>query len=147
MEILLRKDIENLGQAGDIIAVADGYARNYLFPRKLASPVTDENLRTLDAEKRRGEREAEREHLSLVEYGKTLETVSCTVAAQATDSGHLFGSVTGAQIAQALAAEGHEIDEKMVHLEHPIKETGVYAVEIHLAPDVIATTRMWVVAD
>ncbi len=147
MEILLRKDIDNLGQTGDIVQVADGYARNFLFPRKFASPVTTENLRTLDAEKRRAQREADRRHQALVQAGRKLETVSCTVTAQATDSGHLFGSVTAAQIAEALAEEGYTIDEKTVHLEQPIKETGVYAVEIHLAPDVIATTRVWVVAD
>lgn len=147
MEILLRKNIETLGEAGDIVQVADGYARNYLFPRKLASPVTSENLRTLEAEKRRAQREAERRHQALVAFGKQLENVSCTVVAQATDSGHLFGSVSAAQIAQALGVEGHEVDEKAIYLDQPIKETGVYAVEIHLAADVIATTRVWVVAD
>jgi len=147
MEILLRKTVESLGQAGDIVKVADGYARNYLFPHKLATPVTDDNLRAIDAEKRRAQREAARKHVQLVEYGKKLDSVSCTVTAQATDTGHLFGSVTTAQIAEALAAEGHAIDEKMVQLEHPIKETGVYAIAIHLAPDVIATARVWVVAD
>ena len=147
MEILLRKDIDKLGQAGDIVQVADGYARNYLFPHRLASPVTAENLRTLDAEKRRAQREADRKHQALVAYAKKLETVSCTVVAQATDSGHLFGSVGPAQVSQALAEEGHEIDERAVHLETPIKETGVYAIELHLAPDVTATTRVWVVTD
>ena len=79
MEILLRKDIDNLGQTGDIVQVADGYARNFLFPRKFASPVTTENLRTLDAEKRRAQREADRRHQALVQAGRKLETVSCTV--------------------------------------------------------------------
>ena len=147
MEILLRKHIDKLGEAGEIVNVADGYARNYLFPRKLATAVTDENLRTLDAEKRRAEREAERRHQALVAYARRLDSVSCTVTAQATDGGHLFGSVASAQIAEALAQEGYEVDEKAVHLEAAIKETGVYAIEIHLAPDVTATTRVWVVAD
>jgi len=147
MEILLRKNIDNLGDAGDIVHVADGYARNYLFPRHLATPVTTENLQRLDAEKRRAEREAERHHQALVGYAKKLESVSCTVTAQATDSGHLFGSVGAPQIAEALRAEGHEVDEKAIHIEEPLRETGVYAIEIRLAPDVTATTRVWVVAD
>ena len=147
MEVLLRRRIETLGEAGEIVQVAKGYARNYLFPHKLATPVTDENLRGLEAEKRRAKREAARRLQALVGFAKKLDISSCTVVAQATDSGHLFGSVTGAQIASALAAEGFEIDEKTIHLEDPIKETGVYAVEIHLAPDVIATARVWVVAD
>ena len=147
MEILLRKDIERLGQAGEIVNVADGYARNYLFPRKFASPVTQESLSSLDAEKRRAEREAERHRQSLIDLGKKLDTASCTVSAQATDGGHLFGSVASEHIARALLDEGFDIDEKLVHLESPIKETGVYAIEIHLAPDIIATARVWVVAD
>jgi len=147
MEILLRKDIDRLGKAGDIVNVSNGYARNYLLPHKFASPVTDENLRSLDAEKRRAERDAEKHHQTLVELGKKLDTVSCSVTAQATDGGHLFGSVSTAQVTQALAAEGYEVDEKSIVLETPIKETGVYAIQIHLAPDIIATTRVWVVAD
>jgi len=147
MEILLRKDIEKLGRAGEIINVADGYARNYLFPRRLATPVTQENLQRLEAEKRRAEREAERHRQALKDFAGRLEDTSCTIAAQATDSGHLFGSVAEAEIAAALREEGFEIDERAVHIEHPIKETGVYAIEIHLAPDIGATTRVWVVAD
>ena len=92
-------------------------------------------------------RDADRKHQSLVAFAKRLDSVSCSVTAQATDAGHLFGSVGPAQIVEALAQEGHEIAEAMVHLEEPIKETGVYAIEMHLAPDVIATTRLWVVAD
>jgi large subunit ribosomal protein L9 len=147
MEVLLRKAIDKLGEAGDIVQVAKGYARNYLFPHKLATPVTDDNLRSLEAEKRKAQREAERHHEALVAFARKLDSASCTVTAQATDSGHLFGSVSAAQIVEALAAEGFTVDEKTVHLEQPIKETGVYAVEIHLAPDVIATARVWVVAD
>jgi large subunit ribosomal protein L9 len=147
MEILLRKDVEKLGRAGDILTVADGYARNYLFPHRIATPVTEENLRRLDADRRRAEREAEKQHKALVELGKRLETVSCTIAAQATDSGTLFGSVAASHIAATLREEGFEIDEHTIRLEHPIKETGVYAIEIQLAPDILATTRVWVVAD
>jgi len=147
MEILLRKDVEKLGKAGDILNVADGYARNYLFPRRIATPVTDDNLRSLDADRRRAEREAQKERLALIEVGKRLENVSCTIAAQATESGTLFGSVGAPHIAEALRREGFKIDDDAVRLEHPVKETGVYAIEIQLAPDIVATTRVWVVAD
>ena len=147
MEILLRKDIEKLGKAGDILEVADGYARNYLLPRKLASLVTQENLQRLDAEKRHAERDAEKQRQALREFAKQLEAASCTITAQATEGGHLFGSVAAAQVVEALRRENLEVDEKAVQLEHPIKETGVYAVQIALAPDIVATTRVWVVAD
>lgn len=147
MEILLRKPVEKLGEAGDIVIVASGYARNYLFPRKLATPVTAENLHRLDAEKRRVQREAERHHQALLGLAARLEGTSCTITAQAAESGTLFGSVAAAQIVQALAQEGFEVDERAIQLDEPIKETGVYAVNIVLAPDVAATTRVWVVAD
>ncbi len=147
MEILLRKDHEPLGKAGDIVTVVPGYARNYLFPRKIATPVTDDNLKQLEAEKRRAQREAEKRRQALVEAGKRLDAVSCTIAAQATEAGTLFGSVSAAQIAAALRHEGFEVADEAVRLEHPIKETGVYAVEVQLAPDVVSTTRIWVVAD
>ena len=147
MEILLRKDVEKLGKAGETVNVAAGYARNYLFPRKIATAVTEENLRYLDTEKRRAEREAEKRHQALVEHAKRLDSVSCTIPAQATEGGTLFGSVTAAMVAEALRREGFEIPEEAVRLEHPIKETGVYAIEVQLAPDIISTTRVWVVAD
>jgi large subunit ribosomal protein L9 len=147
MEILLRKDVEKLGKAGDIVTVADGYARNFLFPHHLAAEVTSENLRRLSDDTRRAERDAERHREVLREVAKRIEATSCTIAAQATDSGTLFGSVAAAHVAQALRQEGFEIDEKAVRLEQPVKETGVYAIEIQLAPDITATTRVWVVAD
>ena len=147
MEILLRKDVEKLGSAGEIVNVTAGYARNYLFPRKIATPVTDENLRHLELEKRRARREADQRHQALVEHAKRLDNVSCTISAQATEGGTLFGSVTAAQIAEALGREGFQVPEEAIRLEHPIKETGVYAIEVQLAPDIISTTRVWVVAD
>jgi len=147
MQILLRKDHETLGKAGEVVNVSTGFARNYLFPRKIATPVTADNLQRLEAEKRRAQREAEKQHQAIVEAGKRLESVSCTIAAQATETGTLFGSVGAAQIVAALRQEGFEVPEDAVRLEHPIKETGVYAIEIQLAPDVVAATRIWVVAD
>ncbi len=147
MQILLRKDHESLGKAGEVVTVSTGFARNYLFPRKIATPVTADNLQRLEAEKRRAQREAEKQHQAIVETGRRLESLSCTIAAQATDTGTLFGSVGPAQIVAALRQEGFEVPEDAVRLEHPIKETGVYAIEIQLAPDVVATTRIWVVAD
>ena len=147
MEILLRKDVEKLGKAGEIVNVADGYARNYLFPHRVATPVTRENLMRLEIEKHRAEREARKRRQALIQLGKRLETVSCTIAAQATDSGTLFGSVAAPQIAAALRQDGFDISEEAVRLQHPIKETGVYAIEVHLAPEIVAVTRVWVVAD
>jgi len=147
MEILLRKNVEKLGKAGEVVNVSTGYARNYLFPRKIASEVTQDNLRHLESEQRRVERDASRQRQEQVALVDLLEATSCTIAAQATESGTLFGSVTAQQVVDALKTEGYVIEERAVHLDQPIKETGVYAVEIHLAADIVATTRVWVVAD
>ena len=146
MEILLRRDVEHLGKAGERVEVASGYARNYLFPRKLATPITAENLRRLDDETRQAEREAAKEHGRLVALAARLESTSCTIAVQATDTGTLFGSVAPAQIGEALRAETFKVDDKAIQLDDPIKETGIYAIKVQLAPDVVATTRIWVVA-
>ncbi|HRR83195.1 MAG TPA: 50S ribosomal protein L9, partial [Planctomycetota bacterium] len=81
MQILLRKDHESLGKAGEVVNVSTGFARNYLFPRKIATPVTADNLQRLEAEKRRAQREAEKRHQAIVEAGKRLEAISCTIAA------------------------------------------------------------------
>jgi len=147
MQVLLRKDHESLGKAGEIVTVAEGFARNYLLPRRIASPVTRENLQRIEFEKRRAAREAEKRRQALIELGKKLEAASCTIPAQATEAGTLFGSVAAAEIVAALRQEGIEVSEEAIQLEHPLKETGVYAVQVQLAPDIVATTRVWVVAD
>ncbi len=147
MEVLLHKDVEKLGKAGDIVDVAPGYARNYLFPRRIATVVTKENLMRLEFEKRRAEREAQRRREALMKLAQELQSVSLTIPAQASESGTLFGSVGEAQIAAALREEGYEVEQGAIKLDQHIKETGVYAVDVELAPDITATIRVWVVAD
>lgn len=147
MEVLLHKDVEKLGKAGEIVEVARGYARNYLFPHRIASAVTQENLMLLEFEKRRARREAQRQRQALLDLAQKLQSVSCTIAAQASESGTLFGSVAEPQIAAALREEGYQVGDDAIGLEKHIKETGVYAVEVELAPEITATIRVWVVAD
>ena len=147
MEVLLLEDVERLGKKGDVVKVAPGYARNYLLPRKLAVLSTPENLRAIEAERRRAEkREAER-RAALRDLAARLEGTSVTIAARAGEGGHLFGSVGAAQIAAAFQAEGYEVSEDMVHLEAPFRELGVYSVELRLAAEINCTTRVWVVAE
>jgi len=147
MEVLLHKDVEKLGKAGDVVEVAPGYARNYLFPRRIASVVTKENLMRLEFEKRRARREAQRRREALLKLAQRLQSASATIPAQASDSGTLFGSVAEPQIAAALREEGYDVQPEAIRLGKHIKETGVYAVDIELAPEITATVRVWVVAD
>ena len=139
MEVLLRKDVEQLGRMGDLVKVADGYARNYLLPRMLAVSVTPDNVQEVDKAR---QARVQREHEELARVGRQAEMLDgflCYIAARATGKGHLFGSVGAPQIVEHLAQSGFEgIRPTAVSLERPIQELGDYEVEIMLHPDVRA---------
>lgn len=147
MEVLLWKDIDKLGKRGEVVKVKPGFARNYLLPRKLASVPNAQNLKALEYDKRR---EVKRQEVLRAEAGtiaKKLEKVQITLEVAANEEGVLFGAVSQQMIADALKPSGYEIEPKMVELpagEH-LKELGVYSVDIRLAPEVVATCRVWVV--
>ena len=147
MKVLLREEIEALGQRGEIVDVADGYARNYLLPRRLAVPATTASFRQLEMERARIARLSEREKQERSAIQTRLETTSCTLVAAASPDGHLYGSVGPRQIAAALADEGFDVDEHCVQLDEPLKEIGVYIVDLRLDKDTVARTRMWIMAE
>ncbi len=147
MKVLLRETVEKLGERGEIVDVAPGHARNYLIPRRLAVPATEANFRQLEIEKARIARLIAKEQAEREAARQRLEAASCTVVAAASPEGHLYGSVGPQQIAEVLQAEGFEIEPARVRLEEPLKEVGVYLVEIDLAPGVAASTRVWIVAE
>jgi large subunit ribosomal protein L9 len=132
-QAVLLSDVENLGQAGEAVDVSPGYLRNYLVPRKLAQPAT---AASLEEAKRRQEREAEAQRQAVEKAGETealLAKTVLTITHRAGEDGKLFGSVTAAEIADAIqAARGLKIDRKKVKLADPIRETGTYMVEIDL---------------
>lgn len=147
MEVILRKPVARLGQAGDIVKVKDGYARNYLIPRGLAYLATDENKRRVASEaKRRAERLAA-DRASAEELAARLATVELHFRAKTGEGDRLFGSVTSGDIAEQLAALGIPVDRRAVELEAPIKAIGVYKVPVRLYTDVHAEVRVWVVKD
>src|SRR5690349_9032007 len=145
MKLLLLKDVDGLGKPGDLVNVSPGYARNFLFPRNLAAEPTPQALRRVEAEKRRGEREV----VKLKEEGeavaKSLENCSVNITAKAGEGGHLFGSVSAADIAKALAGDGRKVDEKWLVLDRPIKELGIYDVPVVVHGASRATIKVWVV--
>ena len=147
MKVLLRDKVEKLGERGEIVEVADGYARNFLLPRSLAMPATAANYRQLEIEKGRIAKLAQREQVEREDTRKRLESSSSTIVAPASPEGHLYGSVGAREIAEVLNRDGFKIDAKHVNLDEPLKEIGVYVVEIELAPDAVAKTRMWIVAE
>jgi len=148
MKVLLRKDIEKVGQRGEIVEVADGYARNYLLPQQLAAKATAENVRRLEAEHREIERQVEAERDQLKELAARLETVSCTLTVAANETGTLYAAVSAEDIAKALQeSESIELKPESLVLEEPIKEVGVYTMPVRLLSDVETTLRVWIVAE
>ena len=147
MQILLRKDIEGLGHIGDVVDVKPGYGRNYLLPRQFAVAVTPGNIRRVEGEKKKAEEERKVLDQELDGMAARLKEVSITIPAKANEEGHLFGSVTAAQIAGLLQAEGYKIEEKMIQLTEPVKELGVVEIPILLKPDLPTSCKIWVVAE
>ena len=144
-EIVLMQDVQGLGAQGDIMKVSPGYARNFLFPRKLAAPATPRHIKALEIEKKKKEAEARRELDKLRLDSEALSKASCTIPMQAGEDGKLFGSVTSQHIAEALEKGGFAVDKKQVELPEPLKELGVFNVPIRLHQEVIATVKVWIV--
>lgn len=144
-EIILMQDVPGLGAQGDVVKASEGYARNYLFPQKLAAPSTPKYVRMLELEKKRKEAEARRALEQLRQEAEKLSQASCTIAVEAGEDGKLFGSVTAQDIADGLAQSGFTIDKKKINLAEPIKELGVYSVELQLYSDITASIKVWVV--
>jgi large subunit ribosomal protein L9 len=144
MEVLLMVDIKDVGAEGQVVAVADGYARNYLFPRKLAEPVTNAaRARLAKLQKQReAERQAAAEKVRFV--ADKLAGVSCTIPAKTSENEKLYGSVTAAEISENLKTQGFEIDRDAILLEEPIKTLGVYTVDVRLSDDVKVPIKVWV---
>jgi len=138
MELILRDDVKDLGRAGDKVTVAEGYGRNYLLPKKFAILATAENLKRLEQELN-GKKGRERRVLRDAEYlAERLASKPLVITAKVGDAGKLFGSVTAADIEQALAERGLEVEKRKIELEEPIKMTGSYTVTVKLPSEVTA---------
>lgn len=144
-QIILTAPVENLGAEGDTIAVADGYARNFLFPKGLAMPATASNLRRVESlrKKREASLAAQLEDAKAILTKLTKQ--SYTIAAAAGADGKLYGSVTSADISEALKKEGIEVDRRKIVIEHAIRELGVYDVDVKLHSEVVTKVKIWVV--
>ena len=145
MQILLWQDVEKLGKRGDIVAVADGYARNYLLPRKMASRPTPQAHRDMELEKKRVVKRQAKLVEDLKTIAATVSRESVTIEVNTNEEGHLYGSVTPATIAEAYAPMGVKVDPSWIHLDDPIKSTGVYQVKIRIREDIETTAKVWVV--
>jgi len=145
VKVILIKDVPTLGAIGDEVQVKDGYARNYLFPHKLAIESNKGAVRVLEQKKHQKAREEKKFREESQALAEKIKNASCTISVAAGEEDKLFGSVTSEMIADALKADGIEVDKKKVVLDEPIKALGVYTVEIKLHPEVKAQARIWVV--
>jgi large subunit ribosomal protein L9 len=138
MEIILRERVEKLGTKGDIVRVSDGYARNFLFPKKLAVLATTTNIRQIEQEKAAAVRREAIEKQEAEELARQLAKVSLTLTRKAGESDVLYGSVTSMDIAEALAAKGFTLDRRKIELSEPIKSLGKVDVPIRLHREITA---------
>ncbi len=147
IEVLLMDQVEGLGIEGDIVKVADGYARNFLFPKGIASEVTEGKKRQI--EKKRLERLAllEKEKGAALELAKKIDETECTISVKVGDNGKMFGSVAIPAILEKLQEKGLEIDRTKVILTTPLHELGVFDVAIKLHADVTGTLKVWIVEE
>jgi large subunit ribosomal protein L9 len=146
-DVILREDVKSLGKAGELVRVKPGYARNFLLPRGLAFEATEGNKKRIAAETRaRGARD-QAERTEAERFAATLGAVALTLKGKAGEEGKLFGSITTQDIADALAAQGHQVDKRRIELEHPIKTVGHHTVAVRLHSEVHAEVRVSVVAE
>lgn len=145
MEVLLIDNVVNLGARGDVVNVKDGYARNYLLPRKLALPVTAGNKRQIELEKARAEKLRAKELADAHSLKEKLEQVALSVAKKAGENGHLFGSVTNAEVADLLRAQGFTLEKQSITVPH-VKAVGAFTVDIRLYSGVHAKLNLEVTA-
>ena len=147
MEVILREHVDNLGRRGDVVKVAEGYARNYLLPRKLALAVTEANKRQIDRERkivdaREAEEKAEAEALA-----QRITQLDIEIARRVGENQTLYGSVTSADISQALQVKGFDIEKRKIQLPEPLKALGESVVPVKVHRDVTAQVRVKVVAE
>ena len=145
MRVILKAEVPHLGDAGDIVKVAAGYGRNFLFPRGLAIPASEGSIKEVEHQQRLAAAIKRQQLDNAKELGKKLENSAVSIRREAGDDDKLFGSVTNRDIAEALAAEGIEIDRRTIQLDEPIRAIGLFTVGIRLHRDVQASVRVYVI--
>jgi large subunit ribosomal protein L9 len=147
MEVILKEDVATLGNRGEVVKVADGYARNYLLPRKLAMQATETNKAVIEQMKSSAARRSATEKAQAEELVTKLAPVVLSFTRKSGEAGHLFGSVTSADIAAGLAAQGFEIDRRKIQVGEPLKSLGEFTVAIKLYREVTAHIKVNVVPE
>jgi len=147
VKVILRKDVATLGDAGDVVIVKNGYANNYLIPQSIAIRATEGTLKALETERKQQARKVEMQRKHAREQAQKIEQLALKVFARAGESGKLFGTVTSADIAEALKAQGFEIDRRKITIEAPIKALGKFEAAVKLFSDVTVAVQFEVEAE
>jgi len=145
MKVILQETVEGLGHVGDLLDVSDGFARNYLLPRRKALEASSRNVKALEHVKRVSAEKARKEKQQIEAVAKKISAVSLTVTAQVGKDDKMFGSVTVKDIVEGLAEHGFEVDRRRIQLAQPIKELGMFTVPVKLHRDVTASVSVMVV--
>jgi large subunit ribosomal protein L9 len=147
MEVILKEDVANLGHRGDVVKVADGYGRNFLLPRKLALQATLANKAVIEQMKAAAARRSAVEKAQAEEQVGKIEAIALSFTRKSGENGHLFGSVTSADVAGALESKGFSIDRRKIQLSEPLKSVGDYTVAVKLHREVTAHIKVQVAAE
>ena len=147
MEVILREHVDNLGRRGDVVKVAEGYARNYLLPRKLALAVTAANKRQIERERKIADAREAEEKSHAEAFAGRLAQVEVEIGRRVGENDTLYGSVTSADIAHALHAKGFEVEKRKIHLPEPLKALGETMVPVRIHREVTAQVRVRVVQE
>lgn len=145
MDVLLTHPVPHVGQAGDLVKVKPGFARNYLLPQGLATFATPHNLRIVEKHRSRLKALEEARRADLLNQAAQIAQKKITIEANANPEGHLYGSVNAEQLAGALKTAGFKIEPDNVKIEGPLREIGIYKIKVHLAQDIVTEFELWVV--
>lgn len=146
MKIILRQNVESLGEIGDIVTVRSGYARNYLVPRSLAYVATPSAIRALETEKAQYAVRMEKAKSSAEHVASQLADLQISIPMQVGEEGRLFGSVTTQMVAQELELRGFKVDRRNILIDEPIKTLGIFEIRVKLHTDIVAALKVWVIA-
>lgn len=147
MKVILKEDVKNLGKMGDIVNVAEGYARNFLIPKKRAAEAITKNIKELEHQKKMIQEKAKKQKNSAQTLSEKMASLNLFIKAKAGEEEKLFGSITSMDIAAALKNEGIAIDKKKISIEEPIKRLGSYTVSVKVHPDITIQLNITVIAE
>ncbi len=147
MKIILRQDVPNLGDMGEVVNVKDGYARNYLIPREMAYFASEGAIKRIEVEKKQYTKKLADEKVSAEATAEKIADLQISIPMKVGDEGKLYGSVTQQLIAQELSLRGFEIDRRNIVIDEPIRTLGVFDVKVKLHPEVISDLKIWVISE